>query len=108
MSEVACLTTERFHEARDLMLELYNSYKAEDKRNMALKLGIGGLNNPMGNMVEKIHNTATFAKFGAELAKESARNEKIAKKILKAKSRAYAYAPQEPMRTHSHDLGVTS
>nr|MED6126651.1 hypothetical protein [Stylosanthes scabra] len=29
------------------------------------------------------------AKFGAEVAKESARNEKIAKKSLKAKSRAY-------------------
>ncbi|MED6125417.1 hypothetical protein PIB30_068344 [Stylosanthes scabra] len=48
------------------------------------------------------------AKFGAEVAKESARNEKIAKKSLKAKSRAYAYAPKEPMRTHCHDLGVTS
>ncbi|MED6211026.1 hypothetical protein PIB30_069690 [Stylosanthes scabra] len=32
------------------------------------------------------------AKFGAEVANESARNEKIAKKSLKAKSRAYAYA----------------
>ncbi|MED6136721.1 hypothetical protein PIB30_058448 [Stylosanthes scabra] len=58
------------------------------------------------------------AKFGAEVAKESARNEKIAKKSLKAKSRAYvyalpclghhvlagigpyAYAPKGPMRTH--------
>ncbi|MED6114358.1 hypothetical protein PIB30_079554 [Stylosanthes scabra] len=48
------------------------------------------------------------AKFGAEVAKESARNEKIAKKSLKAKSRAYAYAPKEPMHTHCHDLGVTS
>ncbi|MED6122977.1 hypothetical protein PIB30_044951 [Stylosanthes scabra] len=38
------------------------------------------------------------AKFGAEVAKESARNEKIAKKSLKVKSRAYAYAPKEPMR----------
>ncbi|MED6128719.1 hypothetical protein PIB30_100711 [Stylosanthes scabra] len=50
----------------------------------------------------------THAKFGAEVAKESARNEKIAKKSLKAKSRAYAYAPKEPMRTHCHALGVTS
>ncbi|MED6162254.1 hypothetical protein PIB30_068637, partial [Stylosanthes scabra] len=48
------------------------------------------------------------AKFGAEVAKESMRNEKIAKKSLKAKSRAYAYAPKEPMRTHCHALGVTS
>ncbi|MED6152325.1 hypothetical protein PIB30_090836 [Stylosanthes scabra] len=48
------------------------------------------------------------AKFGAEVAKESARNEKIAKKSLKAKSRAYAYAPKEPMRMHCHALGVTS
>ncbi|MED6221254.1 hypothetical protein PIB30_052660 [Stylosanthes scabra] len=48
------------------------------------------------------------AKFGAEVAKESARNEKIAKKSLKAKPRAYAYAPKGPMRTHCHALGVTS
>ncbi|MED6122975.1 hypothetical protein PIB30_044949 [Stylosanthes scabra] len=48
------------------------------------------------------------AKFGAEVAKESARNEKIAKKSLKTKSRAYAYVPKEPMRTHCHALGVTS
>ncbi|MED6177977.1 hypothetical protein PIB30_103283 [Stylosanthes scabra] len=57
-------------------------------------------------------------KFEAEVAKESARNEKIAKKSLKANSRAYAYAlpcigrnvlagtgpyayaPKGPMRTH--------
>ncbi|MED6114970.1 hypothetical protein PIB30_085584 [Stylosanthes scabra] len=48
------------------------------------------------------------AKFGMKVAKESARNEKIAKKNLKAKSRAYAYAPKEPMRTHCHALGITS
>ncbi|MED6126561.1 hypothetical protein PIB30_079654 [Stylosanthes scabra] len=48
------------------------------------------------------------AKFGAEVAKESARNEKITNKTLKVKSIAYAYAPKEPMRTHCHDLGVTS
>ncbi|MED6208601.1 hypothetical protein PIB30_046862 [Stylosanthes scabra] len=48
------------------------------------------------------------AKFGAVVAKESARNEKIAKKSLKAKSRTYVYAPKEPMRTHCHALGVTS
>ncbi|MED6187645.1 hypothetical protein PIB30_078340 [Stylosanthes scabra] len=59
-----------------------------------------------------------MANFGAEVGKESARNEKIAKKSLKAKSRAYAYAlpclgshilagsgpyayaPKGPMRTH--------
>ncbi|MED6164848.1 hypothetical protein PIB30_094036 [Stylosanthes scabra] len=33
---------------------------------------------------------ARAAKFGAEVAKESARNEKIAKKSLKARSKAYA------------------
>ncbi|MED6178040.1 hypothetical protein PIB30_103934 [Stylosanthes scabra] len=42
------------------------------------------------------------------MAKESARNEKIAKKSLETKSRAYAYAPKGPMRTQCHDLGVTS
>ncbi|MED6189638.1 hypothetical protein PIB30_098027, partial [Stylosanthes scabra] len=58
------------------------------------------------------------AKFGAEGTKESARNEKITKKSLKVKSRAYAYvlpclgrhvlartgpytyAPERPMRTY--------
>ncbi|MED6112697.1 hypothetical protein PIB30_063899 [Stylosanthes scabra] len=49
-----------------------------------------------------------WAKLGAEVAKESARNEKIAKKSLKAKSRAYAYAPNESMRMHCHDFGITS
>ncbi|MED6112630.1 hypothetical protein PIB30_063307 [Stylosanthes scabra] len=48
------------------------------------------------------------AKFRAEVAKESARNEKIAKKSLKAKSRADAYSPKGPMRTHCHALCVTS
>ncbi|MED6210240.1 hypothetical protein PIB30_062352 [Stylosanthes scabra] len=48
------------------------------------------------------------AKFGAKVAKQSARNEKIAKSTLKAKSRAYSYAPKEPMRTHCHAFGVTS
>ncbi|MED6214401.1 hypothetical protein PIB30_102693, partial [Stylosanthes scabra] len=48
------------------------------------------------------------AKFEAEVAKESARNEKIAKKSLEAKSKAYAYIPKGPMCTHCHDLGVTS
>ncbi|MED6225135.1 hypothetical protein PIB30_090746 [Stylosanthes scabra] len=52
--------------------------------------------------------TENTAKFGAKVAKESGRNEKIAKKSLKTKSRAYAYAPKEPMRTHCHALGVTS
>ncbi|MED6224849.1 hypothetical protein PIB30_088097 [Stylosanthes scabra] len=54
-----------------------------------------------------IYVSRVAAKFGTEVVKESARNEKIAKKNLKAKSRAYAYAPKEPMRTHCHDLGVT-
>ncbi|MED6137161.1 hypothetical protein PIB30_062450 [Stylosanthes scabra] len=40
----------------------------------------------------KLMGTQKPAKFGAEVTKESARNEKIAKKSLKAKSRAYAYA----------------
>ncbi|MED6151124.1 hypothetical protein PIB30_079324 [Stylosanthes scabra] len=48
------------------------------------------------------------AKFGAEVAKESARNKKIAKKSLKAKSRAYVYAPKGPIRTYCHALGITS
>ncbi|MED6226210.1 hypothetical protein PIB30_101298, partial [Stylosanthes scabra] len=34
------------------------------------------------------------AKIGAEVAKESAKNEKIMKKSLKAKFIAYAYAPR--------------
>ncbi|MED6113150.1 hypothetical protein PIB30_068148 [Stylosanthes scabra] len=51
---------------------------------------------------------AVNAKFGAEVAKKSARNEKITKKSLKAKSRAYAYAPYEPVHMHCHALGVTS
>ncbi|MED6109602.1 hypothetical protein PIB30_035196 [Stylosanthes scabra] len=46
------------------------------------------------------------AKFGAKVAKESARNEKISKKSLKVKSRAYAYAPKEPIRTHQRSLSV--
>ncbi|MED6187637.1 hypothetical protein PIB30_078229 [Stylosanthes scabra] len=46
-----------------------------------------------------------LAKFGAKVAKKSARNEKITKKSLKAKSRAYAYTPKKHMRTHCHDLG---
>ncbi|MED6153488.1 hypothetical protein PIB30_102484 [Stylosanthes scabra] len=54
---------------------------------------------------ERKHNRE---KFGAKVAKENARNEKIAKKSLKAKFRAYAYAPKEPMRMHCHALGVTS
>ncbi|MED6210817.1 hypothetical protein PIB30_067700 [Stylosanthes scabra] len=41
------------------------------------------------------------------MAKESARNEKIAKKSLKAKFGAYAYAPKEPMHTHCHALAVS-
>ncbi|MED6114841.1 hypothetical protein PIB30_084387, partial [Stylosanthes scabra] len=42
------------------------------------------------------------AKFGAKVAKESVRNEKIAKESLKAKSRAYAYAPKGPVRIAMH------
>ncbi|MED6129461.1 hypothetical protein PIB30_108181, partial [Stylosanthes scabra] len=48
------------------------------------------------------------AKIRTEVAKESARNEKITKKSLEAKSSAYAYAPKTDVRTHCHDLGVMS
>ncbi|MED6187110.1 hypothetical protein PIB30_073251 [Stylosanthes scabra] len=58
--------------------------------------------------LDSVLNNWGQAKFGVEVAKESARNEKIAKQSLKAKSRAYAYAPMEPMRTHCHALGVAS
>ncbi|MED6161350.1 hypothetical protein PIB30_059878 [Stylosanthes scabra] len=45
---------------------------------------------------------------GAEAAKGSARNEKITKKILEAKSSTYACVPKTDVRTHWNDLGVTS
>ncbi|MED6127231.1 hypothetical protein PIB30_086036, partial [Stylosanthes scabra] len=48
------------------------------------------------------------AKIGTEVAKKSARNEKITKKSLEAKFSAYMYAPKTNVRTHCHDLGVTS
>ncbi|MED6174638.1 hypothetical protein PIB30_070964 [Stylosanthes scabra] len=72
--------------------------------------------NPINNtkskywwkFIDSVGILRSLAKFGAEVAKESARNEKIAKKSLKAKSRAYAYAPKGPMRTHCHALGVIS
>ncbi|MED6128848.1 hypothetical protein PIB30_102038 [Stylosanthes scabra] len=48
------------------------------------------------------------SKIGAEVAKESVRNEKITKKSLEAKSSAYAYALKTDVRTHCYDLGVTS
>ncbi|MED6114117.1 hypothetical protein PIB30_077241 [Stylosanthes scabra] len=48
------------------------------------------------------------AMIGTENAKKSARNEKITKKSLEAKSNAYAYAPKTDVRKHCHDLGVTS
>ncbi|MED6189412.1 hypothetical protein PIB30_095741, partial [Stylosanthes scabra] len=47
-------------------------------------------------------------KFGVEVAKKGERNEKITNKSLEAKSRAHAYASNEPMRTHCHDFGVMS
>ncbi|MED6151596.1 hypothetical protein PIB30_083951 [Stylosanthes scabra] len=71
-----------------------------------------------------LDRAAAREKFRVEVAKESARNEKIAKKSLKVKSRAYVYAkgayayalpclgrhvlaetgpyasPERPMRTH--------
>ncbi|MED6211884.1 hypothetical protein PIB30_077857 [Stylosanthes scabra] len=48
------------------------------------------------------------AKIGTKVIKKSARNEKITKKSLEAKSSAYAYAPKTDVPTHCHDLGVTS
>ncbi|MED6208359.1 hypothetical protein PIB30_044250 [Stylosanthes scabra] len=51
---------------------------------------------------------AFTAKIGAEVAKESARNEKITKKSLETKSSTYAYAPKTDVRTYCHDLGGTS
>ncbi|MED6199405.1 hypothetical protein PIB30_075644 [Stylosanthes scabra] len=59
-------------------------------------------------MSQQINSLNQQAKFGAKVAKESVRNDKIAKKSLKVKSRAYVYAPKKPMRTHCHNLGVTS
>ncbi|MED6200393.1 hypothetical protein PIB30_084589 [Stylosanthes scabra] len=61
------------------------------------------------NIVTGVHNFPDYSgtivgimkpKFGAKVAEERARNEKIAKKSLEAKSRAYAYPPKGPMRTH--------
>ncbi|XP_057758258.1 protein FAR1-RELATED SEQUENCE 5-like [Arachis stenosperma] len=46
MSEVACATTERFYEARDLMLDLYSSYKALDEGNTPSKPRLRGGTNP--------------------------------------------------------------
>ncbi|XP_025679469.1 protein FAR1-RELATED SEQUENCE 5-like [Arachis hypogaea] len=53
MSEVACATTERFHEARDLMLDLYSSYKALDEGNTPSKPRLGGGTNPKGHSGRK-------------------------------------------------------
>ncbi|MED6220830.1 hypothetical protein PIB30_048594 [Stylosanthes scabra] len=41
-----------------------------------------------------------------EVAKKSARHEKL--KSLEAKSSAYAYAPKTDVRTHCHNFGGTS
>ncbi|MED6198869.1 hypothetical protein PIB30_070646 [Stylosanthes scabra] len=68
--------------------------------------GAGPIEND-SNFTKFLINPISMAKFGVEVAKESASNEKIAKS-LRAKSRAYAYPPKEPMRTHCHALGVTS
>ncbi|RYQ83993.1 hypothetical protein Ahy_B10g102884 [Arachis hypogaea] len=53
MSEVACATTERFHEARDLMLDLYSSYKVHDEGNTPSQPGLGGGANPKGHSGRK-------------------------------------------------------
>ncbi|MED6178462.1 hypothetical protein PIB30_107860, partial [Stylosanthes scabra] len=45
---------------------------------------------------------------GEEVAKESARNEEITKKILKAKFRSLCVSTKADVRTHCHDLGGTS
>ncbi|KAL4304707.1 hypothetical protein AHAS_Ahas16G0005200 [Arachis hypogaea] len=62
MSEVACATTERFHETRDLMLDLYSSYKALDEGNMPSKPGLGGGTDPKGLVVGKSPNVAAIAR----------------------------------------------
>ncbi|XP_025660939.1 protein FAR1-RELATED SEQUENCE 9-like [Arachis hypogaea] len=62
MSEVACATTERFHETRDLMLDLYSSYKALDEGNTPSKPGLGGGTNPKGLVVRKSPNVAAIAR----------------------------------------------
>ncbi|XP_025692762.1 protein FAR1-RELATED SEQUENCE 9-like [Arachis hypogaea] len=49
MSEVGCVTIDRFHEARDLMLDLYSSYKVEDKETLPSKPGLRGGANPKGH-----------------------------------------------------------
>ncbi|MED6109417.1 hypothetical protein PIB30_033393 [Stylosanthes scabra] len=48
------------------------------------------------------------AKIGAEVAKESARNEEITKKSLEAKFRCLCVRTKADVRTHCHDLGGTS
>ncbi|KAL4316340.1 hypothetical protein AHAS_Ahas15G0275300 [Arachis hypogaea] len=53
MSEVTCATTDRFHEARDLMLDLYSSYKALDGGNTPSKPGLRGGTNPKGHSGRK-------------------------------------------------------
>ncbi|MED6152352.1 hypothetical protein PIB30_091177, partial [Stylosanthes scabra] len=47
-------------------------------------------------------------KIGAEVTEDSARNEKITKKILEVRFRAYAYASVIDVRTHCHVLRGTS
>ncbi|XP_072071948.1 protein FAR1-RELATED SEQUENCE 5-like [Arachis hypogaea] len=53
MSEVGCVTTERFHDARNLMLDLYSSYKVEDEGSMPSKPGLRGGANPKGHSGRK-------------------------------------------------------
>ncbi|MED6221884.1 hypothetical protein PIB30_059111 [Stylosanthes scabra] len=45
---------------------------------------------------------------GAEVAKESARNEEITKKSLEAKFRGLCVRTKADVHTHCHDLGCTS
>ncbi|MED6161172.1 hypothetical protein PIB30_058233 [Stylosanthes scabra] len=52
-------------------------------------------------------NQSIQAKIRKEVAKNSARNEKITKKSLEVKSSAYAYIPKTDVRMHCHDLGGT-
>ncbi|XLR23861.1 hypothetical protein HN51_070271 [Arachis hypogaea] len=47
------LNIDRFYEARDLMLDLYSSYKALDEGNTPSKPGLGGGTNPKGHSGRK-------------------------------------------------------
>ncbi|MED6224583.1 hypothetical protein PIB30_085451 [Stylosanthes scabra] len=52
------------------------------------------------------YDLSCSAKIGAEVDKESARNEKIMQKSLEAKSSAYAYTPKTDVLTLCHGYGL--